>query len=436
MDHVIQAGRNLFGWLVGDGAALGPRARAALAGVAAAVLAGVLVVVGVLDGSGGQNANWNGGNAAVTGQAPFTDSPASPSGVASSGGPALSHAGGPARRLAPVLGARGTLGLAITHAAAPVLAAGGGAVGARSAAASPSSPAPAAPRTAPGPGAGPVTPAVSAPPGGSAAPTGVSVVQGTGWIEVSWAAPPHPDSLLEAYDVFVATTPGGEGPIPVNGASLVFGTTYTVTHLPVGAIYYVTVRAFGGGGLSPASAEAEAPPVPAPPAWSTLAGPVVATAAMPNGSGYWLVDARGDVSAHGGAHSYGPAGGLQLTAPVVAMAATPDGLGYWEVTSDGQVHAFGDAASLGSVAGLPADDPIAAMAPTRDGRGYWLAAVDGAVFPFGDAQLLGSTGAGRVGARRGHGPGPGDRWLLVGHQRRRRSRVRRPLPGVDGRPAA
>ena len=256
----------------------------------------------------------------------------------------------------------------------------------------------------------------------TAAPAGVSVDQGTGWLEVSWKAPPHPDSVLQAYNVYVATTPGGEGPIPVNGASLVFGTTYTVSHLPVDATYYVTVQAFGGGGLSPASAEATAAPDPRPPTSSVLAGSVVAAAATPDGSGYWLVDGRGDVSAHGGASFYGPATALSLAAPVVGMAATPDGRGYWEVTADGQVYGFGDAGSFGSIGdpstgGLTSSDPIVAMAPTRDGQGYWLVAVDGAVFPFGDAPFLGiNRGGGVLGADRGHGPGPGHGRLLAGGQ--------------------
>ena len=116
--------------------------------------------------------------------------------------------------------------------------------------------------------------------------------------------------MLQAYNVYVATAPGGEGPIPVNGASLVFGTTYTVSHLPVDTTYYVTVQAFGGGGLSPASAEATAAPHPATSTSSVLAGPVVAARrSCRTVPGYWLVDGRGDVSAHGGASLYGPAHG-------------------------------------------------------------------------------------------------------------------------------
>ncbi len=408
MDRVVRMGTNVFRWLIGDGAPLGRRTRAALAGVAALLLGVGAVATGVLQGSGGSTAYGTGGHSPAAGgsagretdQAPFTSPPPAAPGhtVPSAGAP-----GGPtsgsrpgglhALSLTPVLGIIRPPSSGTAHGSMPV--SGTGALGARSANG------PSSPSTAPGTSTDSATtaaaPATATPPP-TAAPTGVSVDQGTGWLQVSWEAPPHPDSVLQAYNVYVATTPGGEGPIPVNGASLVFGTTYTVSHLPVDATYYVTVQAFGGGGFSPASAEATAAPDPGPPTSSVLAGPVVAATATPDGSGYWLVDGRGDVSAHGGASFYGPATALSIEAPVVGMAATPDGRGYWEVTADGQVYAFGDAGSFGSVSnpstgGLTSSDPIVAMAPTRDGRGYWLVAVDGAVFPFGDAPFLGSTGA-------------------------------------------
>ncbi len=365
------------------------------------------VAAGVVQGPGTTTAYGNGGRRPAAGgsagpaadRVPFTGPLAATARPAPStgtpGGPtAASRPGGlHALSLTPVLGAIRPPSSRAVHGSAPV--SGSGAPGARSTS-GPSSSA-TAPVPSTDPAATAAAPAATTPPP-TAAPAGVSVDQGTGWLQVTWQAPPHPDSVLQAYNVYVATTPGGEGPIPVNGASLVFGTTYTVSHLPVGATYYVTVQAFSGGGLSPASAEATAPPDPGPPSSSVLTGPVVATAATPDGSGYWLVDGRGDVSAHAGASFYGPTTALPLDAPVVGMAATPDGRGYWEVTADGQVYGFGDAGPFGSVSnpstsGLTSSDPIVAMAPTRDGQGYWLVAVDGAVFPFGDAPFLGSTGA-------------------------------------------
>ena len=56
--------------------------------------------------------------------------------------------------------------------------------------------------------------------------------------------------------------------------------------------------------------------------------------ADPNG-GYWTVNWVGAVTAYGGAPTFGsPAqSGITVAKPVVAMAATPDGQGYWLVGS-------------------------------------------------------------------------------------------------------
>ncbi len=94
-------------------------------------------------------------------------------------------------------------------------------------------------------------------------------------------------------------------------------------------------------------------------------------AGRPDGSGYWLVDARGDVSAQGRAVTYPSTSGVAPTAPVVQVVATPDGLGYWEVAADGDVVGFGDARSYGTVA-APANDPVVGMAPVA-GRPRLLA---------------------------------------------------------------
>jgi hypothetical protein len=69
------------------------------------------------------------------------------------------------------------------------------------------------------------------------------------------------------------------------------------------------------------------------------------------------------------------------------MVRTPDGQGYWILDADGQVFPFGSAGGHGSV---PANstgglDPAAAIAATSDGGGYWVTSAMGAVYTFGDA---------------------------------------------------
>jgi hypothetical protein len=124
----------------------------------------------------------------------------------------------------------------------------------------------------------------------------------------------------------------------------------------------------------------------------SLAGPVVGIASLPDGKGYWLVNAAGAVSPHGAAVSYGSLAGVTLNAPIAHIVATPDGLGYWLVGSDGGVFAFGNAVYYGSMGGQPLNAPVVALAPTSDGGGYWLVAADGGVFSFGDAVYSGSMG--------------------------------------------
>jgi hypothetical protein len=130
----------------------------------------------------------------------------------------------------------------------------------------------------------------------------------------------------------------------------------------------------------------------APPASGGLVRPVVGMAATPSGDGYWLTDASGDVSAHGGAENYGSMTGHLLDAPIAHIVATPDGDGYWLVASDGGIFAFGDAPFYGSMGGRRLDAPVVDIAPTPDGHGYWLVASDGGIFAFGDAPFDGSMG--------------------------------------------
>jgi cell wall-associated NlpC family hydrolase len=122
-----------------------------------------------------------------------------------------------------------------------------------------------------------------------------------------------------------------------------------------------------------------------------LGGPVVAMASTPDGGGYWLVDAAGQVTAAGDAVSYGDTASFGVTVTdVVGVAASADGRGYWLVDAGGGILAFGDAIGYGSMAGHRLARPVVGITATPDGHGYWEVAADGGVFTFGDAPFLGS----------------------------------------------
>jgi hypothetical protein len=151
----------------------------------------------------------------------------------------------------------------------------------------------------------------------------------------------------------------------------------------------------GVGGTVALSLGAAADPPPGTPlptgAGMVLNAPIVGAAALPDGSGYWLVGADGGVFSFGQAAFYGSTGAKHLNQPIVGIHATPDGLGYWEVASDGGVFAFGDAGFYGSTGAMHLNQPIVGIQPTSDGGGYWLVASDGGVFAFGDAAFHGSA---------------------------------------------
>jgi len=124
---------------------------------------------------------------------------------------------------------------------------------------------------------------------------------------------------------------------------------------------------------------------------STLAsGSVVGGAALDDGTGYFEVDASGDVATFGAATCYGSLTGVPLNRPIVGMAVDRATGGYWLVGADGGVFAF-DAPWLGSTGDLRLNAPVVGIAATSDGSGYWLVASDGGVFAYG-APFRGSTG--------------------------------------------
>ena len=131
----------------------------------------------------------------------------------------------------------------------------------------------------------------------------------------------------------------------------------------------------------------------------SLSGPlnaaIVGIASTPDGGGYWLVASDGGVFSFGDAHFYGSTGSLRLNKPIVGIASTPDGHGYWMVASDGGIFSFGDAAFHGSMGGQGLNKPIVGLADDPSTGGYWLVASDGGIFSF-DAPFFGSTGSIRL----------------------------------------
>lgn|GEM_PF-2145884 len=123
----------------------------------------------------------------------------------------------------------------------------------------------------------------------------------------------------------------------------------------------------------------------------------VGIVASPDGQGYWLVRAGGEVSAFGDAHWYGSLAASKAKAEggVVGMARTYDAHGYWLATADGRVFGFGDARDYGSASAkeATANGPIVGIAATPKGNGYWLVSAGGHVYGFGGAHVDGMPGS-------------------------------------------
>ena len=120
------------------------------------------------------------------------------------------------------------------------------------------------------------------------------------------------------------------------------------------------------------------------------AGTVVGGASVDDGTGYYEVDAAGDVAAFGAATCYGSLAGVSLNKPIVGMAVDRATGGYWLVSADGGVFAF-NAPYLGSTGGVRLHAPVVGITATLDGSGYWLVASDGGVFAY-NAPFQGSAG--------------------------------------------
>jgi hypothetical protein len=100
-------------------------------------------------------------------------------------------------------------------------------------------------------------------------PTALTAKAGNAQVSLSWTASFNGGSAIEGYNVYEGTTSGGESGTPVNGTTLITGTTYTVTGLTSGTEYFFTADAVNSIGSSGFSNEALAtptgPPSPTPP---------------------------------------------------------------------------------------------------------------------------------------------------------------------------
>jgi Calcineurin-like phosphoesterase len=216
---------------------------------------------------------------------------------------------------------------------------------------------------------------------------------GTTSVQLTWGPSTDTGSTVASYRISRNGQPLAAVPSTV--------TSYTDTSAQPATVYTYTVAAVDSNGVSswPGTSNTVATFSP-PPAQSSAAqtdcmsqlppGSVVGAAALDDGSGYYEVDAQGDVAAFGGAVCYGAMTGTPLTRPVVGMALDRATGGYWLVASDGGVFSF-NAPFEGSTGGMTLNKPVVGMGATPDGAGYWLVASDGGVFSF-NATFYGGTG--------------------------------------------
>jgi hypothetical protein len=118
---------------------------------------------------------------------------------------------------------------------------------------------------------------------------------------------------------------------------------------------------------------------------------VTSLSATPTGRGYWLFTSKGRTIPFGDARFHGDLRATNLNGRIIGSIATPTGNGYYMVGTDGGIFAFGDARFRGSMGGEHLNQPVVGLVPTSDNTGYWLVASDGGVFSF-NAPFLGSMG--------------------------------------------
>ena len=176
-----------------------------------------------------------------------------------------------------------------------------------------------------------------------------------------------------------------------------YGECWSMATMPNGTGYWI-LNAYTGAITSYGAAVSHGDRTASNTGGADLWPDSVSMASTTSGLGYWVLNSdlsgMGSVAAFGDAVLHGDeasaTGGAGTNGLPVAIVATPDGGGYWTVDSDGGVFAFGTARFFGSMGGQPLNEPIMGMAGTPDGAGYWLVGADGGVFAFGDATFAGS----------------------------------------------
>ena len=127
---------------------------------------------------------------------------------------------------------------------------------------------------------------------------------------------------------------------------------------------------------------------------TTSSDPVVGIAGSPDGKGYFVATADGDVTAFGDVSSHGDLNSKHIArSDVVAIVTTQDAKGYWLIGADGEVYSFGDATFYGDLLHLQKPvhvTNVVGMVPSLGDRGYFLLGSDGGVFAFGSTHFYGS----------------------------------------------
>lgn len=115
---------------------------------------------------------------------------------------------------------------------------------------------------------------------------------------------------------------------------------------------------------------------------SRLSAPIVAAAAMVDGTGYWLLGADGRVYSFKDATTYRRLGRHHT---VVAMAVTLGG-GYWAIGLKWGRLSLRRRQALRL--GEQAEAPVVGIIVTPDALGFWLIEANRELLHFGDARAL------------------------------------------------